>query len=156
MGDLYLTFKRLDLDLDNNFYDFILPITKEYIKKYTFQDAESLGKIVEGALALDVQDEQFWELVLRKLHNEKCYRYLALPRVLEISEGFLAHRTLNTHPVIEEFGRVLEQQQEFFSLYSHQTHTKALFISNKISTLAKSRQPQQKLLEQEVKKINSV
>lgn len=28
MGDLYIIFKEINLELDNHFYDFILPITK--------------------------------------------------------------------------------------------------------------------------------
>jgi hypothetical protein len=57
MGQLYKIFGILDLELDNHYYDVILPITKEYIKKYTFQDADSLCNIIQGALVIKVQDE---------------------------------------------------------------------------------------------------
>jgi hypothetical protein len=54
---------------------------------------------------------------------------------------------------MQDFAKILGQQKNFFALYSREHFEKAGHLASKIESEAKARLPQQKLLENEAKKI---
>ena len=54
---------------------------------------------------------------------------------------------------MSDFAKILGQQKSFFALYSRESFDKAGELVSKINNSVKARLPQQKLLENEVKKI---
>ena len=44
-----------------------------------------MANIIKSCLFYQVNDEEFWDLVLNKLHNERIYRYISLPDALTIT-----------------------------------------------------------------------
>lgn len=57
-------------------YSIIVPITIEYLKVFTIQNAESLGQIAICSARLNLQHDQLWETIFKKLDTEKIYTYL--------------------------------------------------------------------------------
>jgi hypothetical protein len=65
-------------ELNRNFYEVIVPITKEYLKVFTRENATSLGYITISCAALKVDDQELWTLIFKKLYDDKIQRYLTL------------------------------------------------------------------------------
>ncbi len=72
------------LERSPDFWNLILPTVKTQLAKLDRNCTKSLIHFIEGASAMSLQDNEFWELVEQKLHDEGLHRYFDLQQLVEI------------------------------------------------------------------------
>eukprot|EP01015_Nassula_variabilis_P036911 TRINITY_DN964_c0_g1_i6.p3 TRINITY_DN964_c0_g1~~TRINITY_DN964_c0_g1_i6.p3 ORF type:complete len:252 (+),score=35.78 TRINITY_DN964_c0_g1_i6:117-872(+) len=77
----------LGVELDEHFYDVIIPIVKEYIKNMDRESNKSLAEIVQYLGWMNVQDDSVWQLIEQKLLGERLHRYLPLQDVVKCAHA---------------------------------------------------------------------
>ncbi len=111
MTDYHLSFAIYqiydhDLVLDDNFYNVILPIVKEFVKNMTREHNKSLAELVQHLGWLGVQDEGLWRLFHQKLLDEKLYRYIPLKELCKMIDALGANNQ-GSDELFNTFERVL-------------------------------------------------
>ena len=77
------------LERNEDFWNIILPTVKRQLATLDRNCIKSLYHFIEGASAMTLQDNEFWELVEQKLVDEGLHRYLRLDELSEVL-NFLA------------------------------------------------------------------
>lgn len=78
---------RYDLDLDDHFYNTIIPIVKEFLKNADRESNRTFAEIVSFMGWMKIQDEGFWTLVEQRLLTDRLYRYLTLDQLIDVTSG---------------------------------------------------------------------
>ena len=71
-------------DRGDEFYETILPRVKSQMKTLDRNCVRSLYKIIEGAAAMRLQDNEFWEIVEEKLIDNRLHRYLTIDQTCHL------------------------------------------------------------------------
>ena len=88
------------------FWSVILPAVKKQLATLDRNCVKSLCHFLEGAAAMSLQDNEFWELMETKLVDERLHRYLTLTQVSE-ALVFLAHVGRGSDELIEIIEKTL-------------------------------------------------
>ena len=72
------------LERSPEFWSLILPTVKTQLAKLDRNCTKSLIHFIEGASAMTLQDNEFWELVEQKLVDEGLHRYFDLMEITKI------------------------------------------------------------------------
>ena len=81
-GFQYIANNRLEKSQD--FWNVIVPMVKKQLKTLDHQTARSLHGAIEGAAAMYLQDNEFWDIVEEKLVDDQLHRYLSLEELSEV------------------------------------------------------------------------
>jgi hypothetical protein len=71
----------MNYDRDESFWEVVLPRTKDLLRKLDRQCPKSLHNIIQGAGVMQLQDNEFWEIVEERLIDKKLIRYLNLDQI---------------------------------------------------------------------------
>lgn len=146
---MYRHMERYQLPLDNKFYDVIVPITKEYLKVFTRENARSLGAIATTCGALKANDAELWGLIFKKLQDDGLHKYITLHDTVYLLEALVNHGSFNQHPLIQTLFNTILTHKKFYEHYPH-----LLNIIDRISTSIKSsggiKRPEQPQLDKKV------
>ncbi|KRX05155.1 hypothetical protein PPERSA_06789 [Pseudocohnilembus persalinus] len=82
-----------NLELDEHFYGVILPIVKEYVKKFDRECNKSLYEITKYCGWMEVQDKGLWELLDKKLVDERLVRYIPLEELINVAHALAQNRS---------------------------------------------------------------
>ena len=69
---------------DHHFWEIILPRTKSLLKSIDRYCPETLHDIIDGASAMRLQDNEFWEIIEEQMIDNKLHRYLNLDQVCSV------------------------------------------------------------------------
>ncbi len=72
------------LERSEEFWSLILPTVKTQLSKLDRNCVKSLYHFIEGASAMTLQDNEFWEIVEQKLVDEGLHRYFRLDQLTEV------------------------------------------------------------------------
>ena len=72
------------LEKSPDFWNYIIPLVKKSISTLDRQTVKPLLQAIEGASAMYLQDNEFWEIVEQKLVDEGLYRYYSLEHLGEL------------------------------------------------------------------------
>ena len=72
------------LERNDEFWNLILPTVKSQLSTLDRNCVKSLYHFIEGASAMTLQDNEFWELVEQKLVDEGLHRYFRLDQLTEV------------------------------------------------------------------------
>ena len=72
------------LEKSPEFWSVIVPMVKKQMATLDRQTVRSLLMAIEGAAAMQLQDNEFWELVEQKMVDEGLLRYYTLEQTSEI------------------------------------------------------------------------
>jgi len=111
MTDYQLSFAikqiyEYDIILDDNFYNIILPIVKEFVKNMDRESNKALGELVSYFGWMKVEDEGLWRLFEQKLVGEKLYRYIPLKELCKMIDA-LGTANQGSDELFNIFERVL-------------------------------------------------
>lgn len=98
------------IELDDHFYNTILPIVKEFLKNMNREHNTAFAQIVQYMGWMEVQDEGLWRLVEQKLVGEKLYRYIPLRELCKIIDA-VATAQQGSEELFNTFERVLIKQR---------------------------------------------
>jgi len=73
-----------DIILDDNFYNIVLPIVKEFVKNMDRESNKALAELVYHLGWMKVEDEGLWRLFEQKLVGERLYRYIPLKELCKM------------------------------------------------------------------------
>jgi len=99
-----------EIELDDHFYNVILPIVKEFVKNMNREHNTAFAQIVQYCGWMQVQDEGFWRLIEQKLVGEKLYRYIPLRELCKIIDA-VATANQGSEELFNTFERVLIKQR---------------------------------------------
>lgn len=71
----------MNYDRDESFWEVVLPRTKDLLRKLDRNCPRSLHNIIQGAAVMQLQDNEFWEIVEERLIDKKLIRYLNLDQI---------------------------------------------------------------------------
>lgn len=74
--------------MDDAFTNNYVPLTTQYLRTFTHENAESFADIVIYAGQLGVQDAEFWRAVKEVLVMKRMYRYMPLDCFGEAIKSF--------------------------------------------------------------------
>ena len=75
------------LDRPASFWNIVLPLVKKQLATLDRQCPEALSNFIQSAGYMQLQDNEFWETVEKKLVDERLYRYLRLDQVCNTVEA---------------------------------------------------------------------
>lgn len=67
-----------NLEVDEHFYNIIVPIVKEFVKNFNRENNHSLALLIQSMGWLKIQDDGLWQVFEQKLLEEKLYKYIPL------------------------------------------------------------------------------
>ena len=73
-----------DLEIDDHFYNVILPIVKEFVRLMGREHNKSLAELIQYMGWMKIQDDNLWQLFEQKLVNERLYRYIPLKELCKV------------------------------------------------------------------------
>lgn len=94
------------LERTPDFWNLILPTVKTQLATLDRQCIKSLYHFIEGASAMSLQDNEFWEMVDQKLLDEGLHRYLTLEQITEVL-NYLADVGRGSDELIEVIEKTL-------------------------------------------------
>ena len=101
----------LNLEIDDSFYNVILPIVKEFVKNMDRHHNKSLAELIQHLGWLEVEDEGLWQLFEQKLLDEKLYRYIPNGELCKIVHA-LANVNRGSQELFNVFEKVLLKQRK--------------------------------------------
>ena len=81
-GFWFIGMNRLERTPD--FWNEIVPLVKTQLATLDRNCTKSLFHFIEGASAMTLQDNEFWELVEQKLVDERLHRYFQLEELCQV------------------------------------------------------------------------
>lgn len=117
LGEMYTHMARYEFELTKSFYGMAIPITKEYLKVYTRENATSLGQIAINSAILKVDDAEFWDLIFQKLYDDKIVRYVTLPVVAGLYSALVQAGIKLDHPLYPTLLAIMKQQQVYYDTH---------------------------------------
>jgi hypothetical protein len=97
---------KQQLDKTPEFWSTILPEVKSQLATLDRNCVRSLYHIIEGAAAMNLQDNELWELVETKLVDERLHRYFDLEQISEVLV-FMAHVGRGSDELIDMIEKTL-------------------------------------------------
>lgn len=94
-----------DLELDEHFYNTILPIVKEFVKSMNRENPRTLSEIISYMGWMKVQDDTLWTLFEQRLIADKLYRYLSVDQLIDVTSG-ISQANRGTPALFEVFEKV--------------------------------------------------
>ena len=94
------------LDRTPEFWSVVLPLVKTQLAKLDRNCTKSLFHFIEGASAMTLQDNEFWELVEQKLVDEGLHRYFDLLQISQVL-NYLANVGRGSDDMLEVIEKTL-------------------------------------------------
>ena len=76
LRELYRKLRILNLTITDSFYSLIVPISLEYINVFDRNQSIVLLEMMLTYLKLNVESEELWNAMIKKLDEENIYRYI--------------------------------------------------------------------------------
>ena len=71
-------------DRNENFWAVVLPRVKKQLKAFDRQCILSIYSIIQGGAMMQLQDNEFWEIVEQQLIDNKLHRYLNIDQICSL------------------------------------------------------------------------
>ena len=97
---------KQQLPRTKEFWEVILPEVKSQLATLDRNCVKSLYHFIEGASAMNLQDNEFWETVETKLVDERLHRYFNLEQLSEVL-CFVAHVGRGSDELLEIIEKTL-------------------------------------------------
>ena len=122
------------LERSPDFWALILPAVKTQLAKLDRNCTKTLIHFIEGASAMTLQDNEFWELIEQKLVDEGLHRYLQLDQLAEVL-CYLAHVGRGSDELLEIIEKTLIKHRKALTPYIVDTARQGFLNINKGSEL---------------------
>ena len=76
LRELYRKLRILNLTITDSFYSLIVPISLEYINVFDRNQSIVLLEMMLTYLKLNIESEELWNAMIKKLDEENIYRYI--------------------------------------------------------------------------------
>ncbi|CAD8066694.1 unnamed protein product [Paramecium sonneborni] len=77
---------ELDLDADEDFYEYVLPALKEFVPNLTRDHSVSFATIIGTCGKINVKDASLWQLFEKKIVTDRLYRYIPLNDLVSMTQ----------------------------------------------------------------------
>ncbi|CAD8149278.1 unnamed protein product [Paramecium pentaurelia] len=77
---------ELNLDADEDFYEYVLPALKEFVPNLTKDHPVSIATIIGTCGKINVKDASLWQLFEKKIVADRLYRYIPLNDLVSMTQ----------------------------------------------------------------------
>lgn len=115
--ELYHQLSKYKLTIDNSFHQIIAPISLEYLKVFTREQAVTMYMMAKTMLELKIDNPTLWNALIEKLDNQNCYRYIPLTET-SILLNLLLDSEHAKSSLAKKLTAVVKQHKQFYEYYA--------------------------------------